>query len=230
MFGKLYDCSDYCDEIAWAIVTWQRYKIMILFVLMEKLGEEIKKICWVLGQSRPVAGRCSSPTAWWYPVCFCRKRHMTNIVLRNGLLPEDINKLKDFILLNREKVKAYKLKFESIERLGLAKVIRDNTLKEGQELSSQLLHAEAKLGDMLKNLPQKKPTKRLSRGVPRRLEPMVIWRLAREGIKGILVIDRKRQSRRPSWIWWKSCIFRAIKAGAAPRSEVVNVTQILPSV
>ncbi len=39
--------------------------------------------------------------------------------------------------------------------MGLAKAVRDNTLEEGQELSIQLFHTEAKLGDMLKNLPIK---------------------------------------------------------------------------
>ncbi len=64
-------------------------------------------------------------------------------------LPETLDHLHEFILLSREKLKAYRLKVAACDRLESAKEYRDQALNEGQEVAAQVLFAEQKLGGFL---------------------------------------------------------------------------------
>ena len=71
------------------------------------------------------------------------------IVKHREHLPSTVESLRDFIMLEREKVRAYRLKVEACERIGESKLLRDEALKDGQEIAAQVLYAEAKLGGIL---------------------------------------------------------------------------------
>ncbi len=73
-----------------------------------------------------------------------------NLILYENNLPDTISDLKDFITVGREKLKAYKTKLHVIEKLGVAKEVRDKTLSDAQGIASALLYAEAKMGDLLR--------------------------------------------------------------------------------
>jgi hypothetical protein len=79
----------------------------------------------------------------------------TNLILKEKQLPDSIPDLKQFILVANEALKAYKVKLNAIDKLNLAKAVKDQTLNDGQKVGSALLWAEAKLGELLKNIPNK---------------------------------------------------------------------------
>jgi len=81
------------------------------------------------------------------------------IIKKETYIPDTIPALQEFILIGKEKLKAYKLKVEIIDNLGLAKDVRDKAIEDAQHMAVAMLHAEAKLGELLKNLPPKKPIK-----------------------------------------------------------------------
>ena len=77
---------------------------------------------------------------------------MNEIVKRQETLPCNINDLHKFILVGKEKLKAYRAKLNAIEKLNLAKAVKDQAYDETQDMASALLWAEAKMGDLLKPL------------------------------------------------------------------------------
>ena len=62
-----------------------------------------------------------------------------------------IEELQEYILIGREKLKAYQVKINAIKNLGLSKDVRDKALEDSQSMATALLYAEAKLGELLKN-------------------------------------------------------------------------------
>ncbi len=75
-----------------------------------------------------------------------------SIQLRTGTLPGKIQQLRDFVILNTERLKAYRAKVEATDKLHVAKDLRDKAVQEGQILAGEVFHAEAKLGKLLRNL------------------------------------------------------------------------------
>lgn len=78
----------------------------------------------------------------------------TKLVLKEKQLPASIPELKQFILVANEALKAYKVKLNAIDKLNLAKAVKDQTLNDGQKVGSALLWAEAKMGELLKAIPK----------------------------------------------------------------------------
>ena len=76
----------------------------------------------------------------------------TSLVKFKSSLPDSIERLRDFILVGQEKIRAYQAKVRAIEKVGLAKSVRDQTLSEAQDVATAVLYAEAKLGELLKGL------------------------------------------------------------------------------
>lgn len=65
-------------------------------------------------------------------------------------LPDNPTDLNKFILIGREKLTAYRAKVRAIDKLVLSKSVRDQAVKDGQDMGEALLVAEAKLGELLK--------------------------------------------------------------------------------
>ena len=73
----------------------------------------------------------------------------TELIKRPESLPDSIDKLRDFILIGQEALKAQEAKLRAIDKVGISKQARDSVLIDVQGLASNLLWAEAKMGELL---------------------------------------------------------------------------------
>lgn len=68
-------------------------------------------------------------------------------------LPDTIEDLTQFVLVGKANLNAYLLKLQTVNRLSVAQEIRDQTLREAQEISTALIAAEQKIGELLLAIP-----------------------------------------------------------------------------
>lgn len=68
-------------------------------------------------------------------------------------LPAKIEDLAKFVLFGREKLKSVRAEISAIDRLTLAKDVREQKLAEAQMLSGALLDAERKIGEFTLTMP-----------------------------------------------------------------------------
>lgn len=61
--------------------------------------------------------------------------------------------LTQFVLVGKAKLNAYMLKLQTVNKLSVAQEIRDQTLKETQEISTALIAAEQRIGELLLAIP-----------------------------------------------------------------------------
>ena len=69
-------------------------------------------------------------------------------------LPATIEDLSKFVLVGREKLIAVKAEIRAIEKVGLAKAVREQKLQEGQALSEALLDAKVRIGQLMREIPK----------------------------------------------------------------------------
>lgn len=69
-------------------------------------------------------------------------------------LPDTIEDLTQFVLVSKAKLQAYMLKLQTVSKLSVAQEIRDQTLKEAQEVSTALIAAEQRIGELLLAIPK----------------------------------------------------------------------------
>jgi len=69
-------------------------------------------------------------------------------------LPAKIEDLAKFVLFGREKLKSVRAEISAIDRLTLAKDVREQKLAEAQMLSGALLDAERKIGEFTLTMPK----------------------------------------------------------------------------
>ena len=77
----------------------------------------------------------------------------TDLVLRKESLPATIDELRDFVIVTKKRIEVHKVQIAAIERLGLSKSVYYRKLKETQYMSETVLHAEAKMGKLLQDIP-----------------------------------------------------------------------------
>lgn len=70
------------------------------------------------------------------------------------MLPETLEDLTQFVLVGKAKVQAYMVKLQAVNRLSVAQEIRDQTLKEAQEVSNAVIAAEQRIGELLLEIPK----------------------------------------------------------------------------
>lgn len=68
-------------------------------------------------------------------------------------LPATLEDLSKFVLVGREKLIAVKAEIRAIDKVGLAKAVREQKLQEGQALSEALLDAEVRIGQLMREIP-----------------------------------------------------------------------------
>ena len=68
-------------------------------------------------------------------------------------LPVKLEDLTRFVLIGREKLVAVRAAIKAIDKVGVAKEVREQKLEEGQQLGGALLDAEAKIGELLSEIP-----------------------------------------------------------------------------
>lgn len=78
-----------------------------------------------------------------------------NEIITSGqqMLPETIEDLTQFVLVGKAKLQAYMLKLQTVNKLSVAQEIRDQTLKEAQEVSNAVIAAEQRIGELLLAIP-----------------------------------------------------------------------------
>lgn len=69
-------------------------------------------------------------------------------------LPTKIEDLSKFVLVGREKLVVVRAEIRAIDKLDLAKEVREQKKQEAQYLGEALLDAEARIGEMLKDIPK----------------------------------------------------------------------------
>ena len=93
-----------------------------------------------------------------------------NEIIESGqtMLPETLEDLTQFVLVGKAKLQAYMLKLQTVNRLSVAQEIRDQTLKEAQEVSNAVIAAEQRIGELLLAIPKQSGGDRKSDGFKNR--------------------------------------------------------------
>lgn len=68
-------------------------------------------------------------------------------------LPDTIEDLTQFVLVGKARLQAYMLKLQTVNKLSVAQEIRDQTLKEAQDISNAVIAAEQRIGELLLSFP-----------------------------------------------------------------------------
>ena len=79
---------------------------------------------------------------------------MEEVAVYSAQLPDNIEDLTQFVLVGKAKLNAYLLKLQTVNRLSVAQEIRDQTLRETQEISNALIAAEQRIGELLLAIPK----------------------------------------------------------------------------
>ena len=80
---------------------------------------------------------------------------MSNIaVMPEYELPATMEDLSRFVLVGREKLVAVRAEIRAIEKVGLAKEVREQKLKEAQAISEAVLDAEVRIGELMRSVPK----------------------------------------------------------------------------
>lgn len=67
-------------------------------------------------------------------------------------LPDTLPDLSKFVLIGREKLNAVRAEIRAIDKVGLAKEVHEQKLKEAQEIAEAVLDAEVKIGELTKQM------------------------------------------------------------------------------
>lgn len=79
---------------------------------------------------------------------------MNDIIVQNQQLPSRIDDLSRFILVGREKLTAVRAEIRAIEKVGLAKDVYKQKLKEAQDIAEAVLDAEVRIGQLMSKVPK----------------------------------------------------------------------------
>ena len=79
---------------------------------------------------------------------------MDELTTRKTQLPDTLEDLSQFVLVNKAKLDAYRVKLRAVNRLSDAQEIREQTLQEMQDISSALIAAETRIGEILLSIPK----------------------------------------------------------------------------
>lgn len=79
---------------------------------------------------------------------------MDELTTRTAQLPDTLEDLSQFVLVNKANLDAYRVKLRAINRLSDAQEIREQTLQEMQDISSALIAAETRIGEILLSIPK----------------------------------------------------------------------------
>ena len=77
------------------------------------------------------------------------------IVSREGKLPTRIEDLSKFVLVGREKLVAVRAEIRAIDKVGLAQEVREQKLREAQDIADAVLDAEVRIGELMSKVPKK---------------------------------------------------------------------------
>jgi N6-adenosine-specific RNA methylase IME4 len=72
-------------------------------------------------------------------------------------LPANIDDLSKFVLVGREKLVAVRAEIRAIDKVGLAQEVREQKLKEAQDIADAVLDAEVRIGELMSRVPKATP-------------------------------------------------------------------------
>ena len=78
---------------------------------------------------------------------------MTDLIVAQNNLPVSIEDLSKFVLVGRDKLQAVRA-MSALNNLNLTKEVREQKLREGQEIGKLVLLAEARLGEIFNRMPK----------------------------------------------------------------------------
>ena len=81
---------------------------------------------------------------------------MQDIAIVSHNLPTTIDDLAKFALIGREKLVAVRAEIRAIDKVGLAQEVREQKLREAQDIGEAVLDAEVRIGELTANLPKAK--------------------------------------------------------------------------
>jgi N6-adenosine-specific RNA methylase IME4 len=79
---------------------------------------------------------------------------MNDITVSKSNLPSNIDDLAKFALIGREKLVAVRAEIRAIEKVGLAQEVREQKLREAQDISEAVLDAEVRIGELMAKVPK----------------------------------------------------------------------------
>lgn len=79
---------------------------------------------------------------------------MADLIVREKNLPTSLEDLSKFVLVGRDKLQAVRAEISAMNNLNLAKEVREQKLREGQEIGKLVLLAEARLGELFNRMPK----------------------------------------------------------------------------
>ena len=79
---------------------------------------------------------------------------MNDVIITSGQLPSTISELTKFALVGRDKLKAVKAEIHAIDKLQLAQEVKEQKLREGQEIAEVVTDAECKIGELIREIPK----------------------------------------------------------------------------
>lgn len=69
-------------------------------------------------------------------------------------LPANIDDLSKFVLVGREKLVAVRAEIRAIDKVGLAQEVREQKLREAQDIADAVLDAEVRIGELMSDKPK----------------------------------------------------------------------------
>jgi DNA N-6-adenine-methyltransferase (Dam). len=79
---------------------------------------------------------------------------MNGISIANQSLPSTLEDLSKFVLVGREQLVAVRAAIRAIDKVGIAQEVRNQKLKEGQEIAEAVLDAEVRIGELMREVPK----------------------------------------------------------------------------
>ena len=89
----------------------------------------------------------------------CCNLRTNTLTIRNINLPQNIEELRKFALVGREKIVSIRAEIRAIDKLGLANDVRRQKLEEAQMISEAVLDTEMRIGALTVQIPKATNTK-----------------------------------------------------------------------
>ena len=80
---------------------------------------------------------------------------MNSIAVSSNNLPGTLEDLSKFVLVGREQLVAVRAAIRAIDKVGVAQEVREQKLREAQEISEAVLDAEVRIGELMRQVPKK---------------------------------------------------------------------------
>lgn len=79
---------------------------------------------------------------------------MNEIITTDYQLPATLPELSKFVLVGREKLNAVRAEIRAIDKIGLAQEVREQKLREAQDIADAVLDAEVRIGELTAQIPK----------------------------------------------------------------------------